>query len=117
MKPECLNLQLIPLRFPGLQFSNPGDVKSGFRQFDLDVRISIINRYPEEILIRRLREQENSTVTIIGKGRIIRTNLTHHFNELINQPEVDYDRQAELLFTLAEQAIAKFNPTLKTQMN
>lgn len=57
---------------------------------------------------------KNSTDTIIGKGRIIPDKLNNIIvNELINHPEVDYDRQADLLFALADQAIAKFKSYLK----
>jgi len=84
-EPQCLNLQLIPLRFPRITIQQSGDVKSGFRQFDLDVKNLNYQPVSEEILIRRLREQENSTVTIIGKGRIIPDKLEQHHCQRTHQ--------------------------------
>ena len=102
------------IEIPRITIEQSGDVKSGFKQFDLDVKNLNYQPVSEEILIKKLREQENSTDTIIGKGRIIPDKLDNIIvNELINHPEVDYDRQSELLFQLAEQAIAKFKKYLK----
>lgn len=102
------------IEIPRITIQQSGEIKSGFKQFDLDVKNLNYQPVSEEILIRMLREQENSTVTIIGKGRIIPDKLDNIIvNELINHPEVDYDRQADFLFALANQAIAKFKSYLK----
>lgn len=103
------------IEIPRITIQQSGEVKSGFKHFDLDVKNLNYQPVSEEILIRMLREQENSTVTIIGKGRIIPDKLDNIIvNELINHPEVDYDRQADFLFALADQAIAKFKSYLKS---
>ncbi|MGA3286390.1 MAG: DEAD/DEAH box helicase family protein [Bacteroidota bacterium] len=102
------------IEIPRITIQQSGEVKSGFKQFALDVKNLNYQPVSEEILIKKLREQENSTDTIIGKGRIIPDKLDNIIvNELINHPEVDYDRQADLLFALADQAIAKFKSYLK----
>ena len=102
------------IEMPRITIQQSGEVKSGFKKFDLDVKNLNYQPVSEEILIKKLREQENSTDTIIGKGRIIPDKLDNIIvNELINHPEVDYDRQSELLFQLAQQAIAKFKTYLK----
>jgi type III restriction enzyme len=102
------------IEIPRITIQQSGEVKSGFRQFDLDAKNLNYQPVSEEILIKKLREQENSTDTIIGKGRIVPDKLNNIIvNELINHPEVDYDRQADLLFALADQAVAKFKSYLK----
>jgi type III restriction enzyme len=102
------------IEIPRITIQQSGEVKSGFKQFDLDVKNLNYQPVSEEILIKKLREQENSTDTIIGKGRIIPDKLNNIIvNELINHPEVDYDRQVDLLFALADQAIKKFKSYLK----
>lgn len=104
------------IEIPRITIQQSGDVKSGFKDFALDTKNLNYQPVSEEILIKKLREQENSTVTIIGKGRIIPDKLDNIIvNELINHPEVDYDQQSELLFTLADQAIAKFKSYLKVE--
>ena len=52
----------------------------------------------EEILVKKLREQENNIDIIIGNGRIT-TDTPENIiaNELMNFPEVDYDEQSELM--------------------
>ena len=102
------------IEIPRITIQQSGENKSGFKSFDLDVKNLNYQPVSEEILIKKLREQDNSTVTIIGKGRIIPDKLDNIVvNELMNHPEVDYDRQAELLFTLAGQAISKCKSYLK----
>lgn len=101
------------IEIPRITIQQVGEVKSGFKQFELDT--SNLNYQPvsEEILIRKLREQENNLDIIIGKGRIvIDTPEKIIVNELINFSEVDYDEQADLLFQLAAQAIKKFQSYL-----
>ncbi|MBN1907009.1 MAG: DEAD/DEAH box helicase family protein, partial [Deltaproteobacteria bacterium] len=88
-------------------------VRSGFHDFDLDTRVLNYQPVSEEILVQRLREQEDGISYIKGKGRIIPDRLDKIIvNELIHLPEIDYDSQAELLFKLAGQAMVKFNSYL-----
>lgn len=102
------------IEIPRITIQQSMEVRSGFRDFDLDVRSLNYRPVTEEILVRFLREQENATDIIIGKGRIVPDSLDNIIvNELINHPEVEYDRDSELLFKLAGQAIAKFRSYLK----
>jgi type III restriction enzyme len=101
------------IEIPRITIQQSDEIQSGFRDFDLDVRNLNYQPVSEEILIKKLRDQENSTDTIIGKGRIIPDSLDNLIvNELINHPEVDYDREADLLFKLSNQAIGKFKSYL-----
>ncbi len=101
------------IEIPRITIQQSGDVRSGFHDFDLETQNLNYQPVSEQILIKKLREQENSTDTIIGKGRIVPDSLDKIIvNELINCPEIDYDTQAELLFKLAGQTINKFNTYL-----
>lgn len=101
------------IEIPRITIQQSLEVKSGFRDFDLDVKNLSYQPVTEEILVRFLREQENSTDIIIGKGRIVPDSLDNIIvNELINHPEVDYDQHSDLLFKLANQAIIKFRSYL-----
>jgi type III restriction enzyme len=101
------------IEIPRITIQQTGDVVSGFRDFDLDVRSLNYQPVAEEILIKKLRAQENSIDIIIGKGRIIvDTPEKIIVNELINYSEIDYDGQADLLFKLAGQAVEKFRSYL-----
>lgn len=101
------------IEIPRITIQQVGDVKSGFKKFDLDTRNLNYQPVSEEILIRKLREQENNLDIIIGKGRIVvDTSEKIIVNELINFSEIDYDEQADLLFKLATQAIKKFQSYL-----
>ena len=101
------------IEIPRITIQQSDDVLSGFKDFDLDTKNLNYQPVSEEILIKKLREQENSTDIVIGKGRIIPDSLENIIvNELINFPEIDYDSQSDLLFKLAGQAIEKFRTYL-----
>lgn len=104
------------IEIPRMVVQQTDEIKSGFNVFDLD--ISRLNYQPvsEEILVQRLREQDDGISYIRGKGRIIPDRLDNIIvNELVHLPEIDYDKQAELLFKLAKQAIDQFKSYLKNE--
>lgn len=104
------------IEIPRMVVQQSDEVKSGFKDFDLVV--SILNYQPvsEEILVKRLREQEGGVSYIRGKGRIIPDRLDNVIvNELVHLPEIDYDKQADLLFKLALQAVNHFKSYLPTE--
>ncbi len=104
------------IEIPRITIQQSGDVRSGFRDFDLDVKNLNFQPVSEEILVKKLREQENSIDIVIGKGRIVPDSLDKIIvNELMNFPEIDYDVQAELLFKLAGQVIDKFESYLNDE--
>jgi type III restriction enzyme len=87
----------------------------GFTDFDLDV--SNLNYQPvsEEIIIRQLRDGK---IEIIDpKGSKYRYDSVENIiiNELMNMPEIDYDRQSELLYKLSNQAVNKFRSYLNEE--
>lgn len=99
------------IEIPRIVIQQSNQVRSYFRDFDLDT--SRLNYQPvsEEILRRTLRGNETDIVT--GKGRIV-PDIPENIivNELINYAEIDYDEQADLLFKLARQTVEKFKSYL-----
>ena len=101
------------IEIPRITIQQSSQVKSGFHDFDLDIKNLNFQPVSEEILIKKLREQENDTDIISGRGRIINDKPENIIvNELINYPEIDYDEQSEFLFKLAAQAVEKFKSYL-----
>jgi len=101
------------IEIPRITIQQTNEVRSGFHDFDLETRNLNFQPVSEEILIKKLREQENNIDIVIGKGRIIPDSLDNIIvNELINFPEIDYNAQADLLFRLSQQAIDKFKTYL-----
>lgn len=99
------------IEIPRITIQQSGEVRSGFRDFDLDTKNLQYKPASEEILRRTLREHEDDIV--IGKGRIVLDTPERIIvNELMNYPEIDYDEQADLLFKLAGQAVAHFGTYL-----
>jgi type III restriction enzyme len=99
------------IEIPRIVIQQSNQVRSYFRDFDLDT--SRLNYQPvsEEILRRTLRG--NETDIVIGQGRIVIDSPENIIvNELINYPEIDYDEQADLLFKLARQTVGKFRSYL-----
>ena len=101
------------IEIPRITIQQSNEVRSGFKDFDLDTRNLNYQPVSEEILIKKLREQENSVDIISGKGRGIHDSPENMIvNELINYSEIDYDEQSDLLFKLTGQAIEKFRTYL-----
>jgi len=102
----------LTVEIPRIMVQQKGQVKSGFHGFDLDV--SRLNYQPVSEEILRIALQSNAVDSVTGSGRIVPDRLDNLIvNELLNKPEIDYDDQAELLFKLAGQALAKFRTYLK----
>ncbi len=101
------------IEIPRIIIQQSNEARSGFQDFDLDAKNLNYQPVTEEILIKKLREQEDSVDIISGKGRGIHDSPENIIvNELMNYPEIDYDVQADLLFKLTGQAIEKFRTYL-----
>lgn len=101
------------IEIPRITILQSGDSRSGFHSFDLDTKNLNYQPVSEEILRKTLREQENSIDTVVGKGRFAYDKPDNIIvNELIDQPEINYDEHVDLLFKLAEQAVQKFQSYL-----
>lgn len=104
------------IEIPRMVVQQTDEIRSGFNLFDLDTSRLSYQPVSEEILVQRLREQEDGVSYIKGQGRIIPDRLDNIIvNELVNLPEIDYAKQADLLFKLAKQAIDHFKSYLKTE--
>ncbi len=70
------------IEIPRIVIQQTNDVKHGFKGFDLDTKNLNYQPVSEEILVRKLRYQDNHTDIIIGKGRITPVGITillsHH---------------------------------------
>lgn len=101
------------IEIPQVIIQQSEEIKYGFREFNLNTAHLNFQPVSEEILIKKLREQEDGYDIVVGKGRIIIDSLENLIvNELMNYPEVDYDSQSALLFKLAQQAVEKFQTYL-----
>ena len=101
---EELISKTIPI--PRILIQQSNETLSGFRDFELDV--SGLNYQPvsEEIIRRTLRTNLSEILqSSSGVERDTPSNII--MNELVNYPEVDYDREAELLYKVVQQAITK----------
>ncbi len=92
---------------PRVLIQQKHDIKSGFKDFDLDLGGLNYQPVSEEIIRRTLRTNENEVLQSESSGVTLDTPDNIVINELINYPEVDYDRDAELLYKLVRQATAK----------
>ena len=101
------------IEIPRITIQQSNEVRSGFKDFDLDTRNLNYQPVSEEILVKKLREQEDGVDIVIGKGRIVFDGPEKIIvNELINYPEIDYDDQSDLLFKLVGKAMEKFRTYL-----
>lgn len=102
---EELVSKTIPI--PRILVQQSNEVRSGFHDFELDV--SGLNYQPvSEEIIRRTLRTNLSEVLQSGESGVERDTPSNIImNELVNYPEVDYDREAKLLYKIVQQAIAK----------
>lgn len=101
------------IEIPRIMILQHDEVVSGFHSFDLDTKHLNYQPVSEEILVKKLREQEDGIDIVIGKGRIVvDTPENIIVNELMNYSEISYDDQAELLYKLAGEAVVKFRSYL-----
>ncbi len=104
------------IEIPRMVVQQTDEIRSGFKDFKLDVNRLNYQPVSEDILVKRLREQEDGISYIKGKGRIIPDKPENIIvNELVHQPEIDYDEQADLLFSLAKGAVKHFKSYLKNE--
>ena len=102
---EELVTRVIPI--PRVLIQQKGEVKCGVNDFDLDDNALNYQPVSEEIIRRTLRTNESEILQSEGVGVVRDSAQNIIVNELVNYPEVDYDREAELLYKLAKQAIIK----------
>jgi len=102
---EELILKTIPI--PRILVQQSNEVRSGFHDFEFDTTGLNYQPVSEEIVRRTLRTNLSDVLqsSVSGVVRDIPSNII--MNELVNFPEVDYDRESELLNKVVDLAIAK----------
>jgi type III restriction enzyme len=101
------------IEIPRVTIQPTAEVKSGFRDFNLDVRHLNYQPVSEEILRQTLQNHERDIISGKEGGGIIHDRPEKIIvNELMNFAEIDYDQQTDLLFKLAGQAVAHFDTYL-----
>jgi len=96
------------IEIPRITVAPSGEIVSGFHDFDLDVKNLNYQPGSEEIIIETLLNNENELINTY-QDQIKNKNIENIIvSELINYPEVDYDRYTDLLFKLAGQTLTKF---------
>jgi type III restriction enzyme len=99
------------IEIPKIMVQQCGEVKSGFKDFNLDVSPIVFQPVSQEII--RIALQSNEIDHVTGAGRIVPDRMENILvSELLNKPEIDYDEQSGLLFKLAGQALAKLKSDL-----
>lgn len=89
-----------------------GEVTASFGDFDLETKDFSYEQLKEEIV--RIGLKDNSYDVIgVKAGVYFGSPVKLLINELINNPEVDYDANADLLFKLSKQAVEKLQTNLK----
>jgi type III restriction enzyme len=99
------------IEIPRIMVVQKGEVISGFKDFNLDTSALKYQPVSEEIYRRALQSNEVDHIT--GSGGITQDRLDNVLvSELLNQPEIDYDEQTDLLFQLTGQAVSHFGSYL-----
>lgn len=92
------------------------EVTFGFNDFNLKGLESIAKQpVSDQIMVQRLRDEVRTTLARSLEG--IREDRPENYlvRHLIDQPEIDYDSQSELLFKLSGQMIARLSEYLNSE--
>ena len=91
----------------------PDDVKVWFEDFDLDTTGFNFRLLQEEIIRRGLKDDNTDTIGVT-QGAFVNDRLDNQLiNEVLNYPELFYDRDKVLLRKLANQALTVLENTLE----
>jgi type III restriction enzyme len=105
------------IEIPRIVIQQSAEVKTGFKDFNLDKINLNFQPVSEEILIRKLREQRDSVDIIEGKGGFYPNEPDRLIvSELINFPEIDYDEHKDLICKLSRQAVTKIEDDFEDAM-
>ena len=93
------------IAIPRIQVYPKGAVQAGFHRFDLDLRRMNLQPVAKEILVQELTGGGRSTLAALHGG-IEEVRLADHvIRRLVDYDDVDYDRQADVLYDLADQVV------------
>ncbi|MSR78871.1 MAG: restriction endonuclease subunit R [Candidatus Taylorbacteria bacterium] len=86
-----------------------GDVRVDYEDFELNVSKDFtFHSISEDIHIQELTGEQKIDTIGVQQGALINdTPVKQVMNELMNYPEIDYEKAADLLFKLSGQAVAK----------
>jgi type III restriction enzyme len=90
-----------------------GEIRSGFREFKLDLSAFHIQPVSQEILVQHLvsdRREVIGALEAVHEGKRLEDTVVRG---LIDFDDVNYDEQADLLYQLAEQFVAHLRSYLK----
>jgi type III restriction enzyme len=94
---------------PRIIIQQSGGVTANYKDFDLDTKSLSYRTVSDELIRQTLRTNEREVV-MGGTDNVIRdTPVNTIVKELINYATIEYDRHANLLYKLAEQAVKKLN--------
>lgn len=103
------------IEIPRIIIQPTQNVKSGFHDFDLEVKNLNYQPSSETIMVKTLTDGAIEYIDS-NRGKIKHDSLENIIvSELINHPEIDYDTTSELLFKLSKQAIEKLKSYLSDE--
>jgi len=92
-----------------------GEVKSGFRSFDLEVSGLSFQPISDELWVQFLRTGATEVIGL-GKGGIKEQRLENYVvSGLVDFDDIDYEKHADLLYELASQAVEHFQGYLSEE--
>ncbi|MEY3902527.1 MAG: hypothetical protein RL189_1833 [Pseudomonadota bacterium] len=90
-------------------------IRAGFRPFKLVTKgLPRFNPIHDEIIVKTLQEQKDSVIGVIDSRSLKDSNENLIVAKLLDHDEVDYERDCELLFSLAKEMI-EYLKTLHTK--
>lgn len=111
---QVVDLQIdLSIDIPRIVVVPTGEVTSGFRDFDLDVKSIHLQPVAQDILIQHLHDHSQHR---LASGEAVATEAKFEdylVRGLIDFPDINYDDHSELLYKLAGQAVQHLRSYLK----
>ncbi|MGQ0767326.1 MAG: DEAD/DEAH box helicase, partial [Gemmatimonadota bacterium] len=105
----------LTIQIPRILVVPRGEVRSGYRAFELDLKALNYQALSEELWVQILRSGE-ATVLTLGTGGIDERRLEDYVvGGLVDFDDVSYDDHAELLYQLAGQVVRKLRMYLSEE--
>src|SRR5207249_8273581 len=112
---QVVELQIdLSIDIPRVVVVPTGDVTSGFKDFDLDVKTIRLQPVAQDILIQHLHDHSQHRL-VSGDMTSTEARLEDYLvRGLIDFPDINYDEHSELLYKLAGQAVKHLRSYLKS---
>lgn len=107
----------LSIDIPAITLVPRSEITVGFRDFTLDMKVGFnLNPVDENILIHHLQSNHQEEIDVLGLAGDETTLENHVVSALVSYDDVDYEANAELLYSLAGQVVGYLKTRLGDEL-